>query len=112
MSGTNHIRTRAEIPVEDTWAIEDLYATDDAWEQELATLADDSAYLSGFSGKLGESAESLFQYLTRMEQVNAKAELLANYCMRQSDVDTRVAKYQAMTGKFMNIVVSLSAACS
>ena len=112
MSGTNHIRTRAEIPEEDTWAIEDLYATDDAWEQELATLADDSAYLSGFAGKLGESAESLFQYLTRMEQVNAKAELLANYCMRQSDVDTRVAKYQAMTGKFMNIVVSLSAACS
>ena len=112
MSETNQIRKRAEIPVEDTWAIEDLYATDEAWEQELATLADDSAYLSGFAGKLGESAENLNQYLTRMEQVNAKAELLANYCMRQSDVDTRVAKYQAMTGKFMNVMVALSAACS
>ena len=112
MSETNKIRSRAEIPVEDTWAIEDLYATDEAWEQELATIAEDSAYLSAFAGKLGESAENLYQYLTRMEQVNAKGELLANYCMRQSDVDTRVAKYQAMTGKFMNVVVSLSAACS
>ena len=112
MSETNKIRTRAEIPVEDTWAIEDLYATDEAWEQELATIAEDSAYLSAFAGKLGESSELLYQYLERMEQVNAKAELLANYCMRQSDVDTRVAKYQAMTGKFMNVVVSLSAACS
>ena len=112
MSETNKIRSRAEIPVEDTWAIEDLYATDEAWEQELATLADDNAYLSAFAGKLGESAEMLYQYLERMEQVNAKAELLANYCMRQSDVDTRVAKYQAMTGKFMNVVVSLGAACS
>ena len=112
MSKTNKIRTRAEIPVEDTWAIEDLYATDEAWEQELATIAEDSAYLSAFAGKLDESAEQLYQYLERMEQVNAKAELLANYCMRQSDVDTRVAKYQAMTGKFMNVVVSLSAACS
>ena len=112
MSETNKIRSRAEIPVEDTWAIEDLYATDEAWEQELATIAEDSAFLSAFAGKLGESAENLYNYLERMEQVNAKAELLANYCMRQSDVDTRVAKYQAMTGKFMNVVVSLSAACS
>ena len=112
MSATNQIRIRSEIPVEDTWAIEDLYATDEAWEQELATLADDSAYLSGFAGKLGESAGNLHLYLNRMEQVNAKAELLANYCMRQSDVDTRVAKYQAMTGKFMNVAVALSAACS
>ena len=112
MSEINKIRTRTEIPMEDTWAIEDLYATDEAWEQELATLADDSTYLSAFAGKLGESAENLYNYLERMEQVNAKAELLANYCMRQSDVDTRVAKYQAMTGKFMNVVVSLNAACS
>ena len=28
------IRERCEIPVEDTWAIEALYATDEAWEQE------------------------------------------------------------------------------
>ncbi len=112
MSETNKIRSRAEIPVEDTWAIEDLYATDELWEQELATIANDSAALSAFAGKLGENAENLYAYLTRMEQVNAKAELLANYCMRQSDVDTRVAKYQAMTGKFMNVIVSLGAACS
>ena len=29
------IRKRSEIPVEDTWATEDLYATDEAWEQQL-----------------------------------------------------------------------------
>ena len=108
----NKIRQRHEIPAEDKWAIEDLYATDAAWEAELATLADDQAYMSAFAGKLTESGEKLYDYLTRMEQVNAKAELLANYCMRKSDEDTRNGTYQAMVGKFMSVVVGLSAATS
>ena len=106
------IRTRNEIPVEDTWALEHLYATEDAWEQELATIEEDKAYLSAFAGKLGASASDLLAYLTRMEQVNAKAELLGNYCMRKADEDTRNAKYQAMSGKFMSVVVALGAECS
>ena len=112
MSETNKIRQRCEIPVEDTWRLEDLYATDEAWEQELETLNADRDYLAAFAGQLGASAEKLYDYLVRMEQVNAKAELLANYCMRKSDEDTRVAKYQAMSGKFMNVIVALGAACS
>ena len=57
----NKIRQRHEIPEEDKWAIEDLYATDAAWEEELATIADDQAFLTGFAGKLAESGEMLFQ---------------------------------------------------
>ena len=106
------IRQRHEIPVEDTWALEDLYVTDEAWEAELATIEEDKAYLSAFAGKLGASAADLLNYLTRMEQVNAKAELLGNYCMRKADQDTRNATYQAMSGKFMSTVVALGAACS
>ena len=112
MSETNKIRQRSEIPVEDTWALEDLFVTDEAWEAELATLAEDQAYLSSFAGQLGASADKLLAYLKRMEQVDAKADLLGNYCMRKSDQDTRVAKYQAMSGKFMSTVVALGAACS
>ena len=108
----NKIRLRHEIPAEDKWAIEDLYATDEAWEAELATLAEDQAYLSAFAGHLGESAEKLYDYLVRNEQVNAKAELLGNYCMRKGDEDTRNGTYQAMGGKFMSVVVGLSAAVS
>ena len=108
----NKIRQRHEIPLEDTWALEDMYVNDEAWEAELATLAEDQTYLASFAGTLGECAENLFAFLTREEQVNAKAELLANYCMRKSDQDTRNGTYQAMVGKFMSVVVALGAACS
>ena len=112
MSENTKIRKRCEIPVEDTWKLEDLYATDEAWEQELATLAEDEKVLTSFAGKLGENVEHLYAYMEKNETVNAKAELLANYCMRKADQDTREATYQAMVGKFMSVVVALSAATS
>ena len=112
MSETTKIRTRSEIPVEDTWATEDLYASDAAWEQELSTMSQDQKVLEGFAGHLADSGETLFSYMEKTEQVNAKAELLGNYCMRKADEDTRNATYQAMTGKFMSVVVALGAATS
>ena len=108
----NKIKNRSEIPVEDTWATEDLFVSDEAWEQELATLDDDKKELAAYAGRLAENGETLLAYLTGMEKVNEKAHMLGNYTMRKADVDTRDAKYQAMTGKFMGVVVGLKAATS
>ena len=108
----NKIRQRNEIPVEDTWALEDLYATQELWEAELASLAEDQQALVACSGKLGSSADMLLTYLTRMEQTNEKMSDLANYCMRKSDQDTRDSAGQAMVGRFINAAVGLDAACS
>ena len=112
MEEMNKIRKRSEIPEEDKWAIEDLYPSDEAWEQELETVAADKDALAAYAGRLAESPETLYDYLYLTEQVNVKGELLANYCMRKSDEDTRNATYQAMSGKFMSVVVALSAATS
>jgi len=108
----NQIKKRSEIAVEDTWAIEDLYASDELWEQELATLAADKDRLVSYAGKIAGSAEMLYKYLYDMEHVDEKAHKLGNYCMRKADVDTRDATYQAMTGKFMGVAVALSSACA
>ena len=112
MDEMKKIPQRCEISDADKWAIEDLYPTDEAWEADLKLLEAAGDSLSAFAGKLGESAATLLAYLTEMEQTNAKAELLGNYCMRKADEDTRVAKYQAMKGQFMNVYVGLSSKCS
>ena len=111
MEETKKIPLRSEIPVEDTWATEDLYATDEAWEADLAELEKAGKQLADFAGKLA-GADSLYAYLELTESTNAKAELLANYAMRKADEDTRNATYQAMVGKFMSVVVALSASTS
>ena len=112
MSELKKVRERAEIPVEDKWAIEDLYASDDLWEEELATVAADQEILAGFAGKLGQSGEMLYAYLDLSEKLDVKVSKLANYCMRKADEDTRDPKYQAMSGKFMSVMVALGAATS
>ena len=112
MADIKKIPTRDEIAWEDKWATEDLFPSDEAWEQECATLPSDQEALLSFAGHLSDSGEKLFDYLTKMEQVDVKVGLLANYCMRKADEDTRNATYQAMKGKFMSMVIGLSAATS
>ncbi len=112
MQDTKKIWRREEIPVEHTWATEDLYPSDGAWEQEMATIEQDKTLLTGYAGRLGESGETLLEYLDNMERVDSKLGRLANYAMRKSDVDTRNPVYQAMSGKFRSAAVALGAACS
>ena len=112
MEEIKKIPQRSELAKEDTWATEDMYASDEAWEEELATIAADQAEAVSFAGKLGNSAKELYDYLSRGEKVSSKISLLANYCMRKADEDTRNPTYQAMVGKFYSVMVAFSAACS
>ena len=108
----NKIRQRSEIPVEDTWALEDLFVNDEAWEKELATISDDQAYLGSFAGKLGTDAGMLYSYLEANEKNSVKFSMLANYAMRKADQDTRDSANRAMVGRLMNAITALSAECS
>ena len=53
MEDIKKIRTREEIPLEDTWATEDLFPSDEAWEQALASMPEEQAQLVSYSGRLG-----------------------------------------------------------
>ena len=86
MEETKKVLSREEIPAEDKWAIEDLYASDDLWEAELETVKEDQQALAGFAGKLGESGETLFAFLQTSEASDVKANKLGNYCMRKSEI--------------------------
>lgn len=112
MSNSEAIRTRDQIPQEDTWALEDLYPSDESWEQALSALTARQSEAAAFAGKLGESGETLCAFLHLVEEVDGQSELLANYAMRKADQDTRNAAYQAMVGKLMGVLTAVSAAFS
>ena len=111
MEEMKKIWKREDIPVEHTWATEDLFASDEAWEQALEQMTEEGKVLAGYAGKLSDP-EMLLEYLTRMEQGDELISRIANYSMRKGDQDTRNPVYQAMNGKFRSVMVALSAACS
>lgn len=106
------IRERKDIPLKDTWALEDLYATDADWEKALARMQARMPELSEFEGKLAQNGQTLCAFLALLEELDTQAESLGNYAMRRGDQDTRDANYQAMNGKFISAVTGLSAGLS
>ena len=106
------IRSRADIPVEDTWALEDLYASDALWDQELESLKEDQEKLVAYAGKLGNDGQTLYDFLVLVEATNVKLGNLGNYCMRKGDQDTRDYAAQAMLGRYSNASTAIGAAAS
>ena len=112
MAETKRIPERSEIAEQDKWAIHDIYATDELWEEDLQKAKDLIPSVSAFAGKLGESAQNLLDYMKLTEEISVLADALGNYAMRRSDEDARVSKYQAMVGSLMSTYVALNAASS
>ena len=53
----------------DLWAIHDIYASDEAWENDLKTLKGLIAKVPDFAGKLSESAQTLYDYMQLDEKI-------------------------------------------
>lgn len=110
MADTKKIPQRSEIPAENTWNTADIYPTDEAWEKEFDETQALARTLPGYAGRLGESAKTLYEYLTLSMRVGDQLTNLYRYASLRQDEDTRVAKYQAMAGKAMSLYVEVSSA--
>ena len=103
---------RSEQDPKYTWAIEDIYATDEAWKEDLEKLKIAADKIMKYKGKLGESGKKLLEFFTLSDELSVLCNSLVNYAQRKSDEDTANATYQAMIGLFMNVYVSIDSALS
>ncbi len=55
----NKVLTRDEVKVEETWRLEDIFATDEAWEQEYKEVEELSEKAESYKGTLGNGADAL-----------------------------------------------------
>ena len=99
------IPERSEIAVENQWKLEDLYASDELWQEDLKRFQEDIDRIAGYAGKISQSAQTLLEYMRLNDSVSILAERLGNYAMRRGDQDTRNSTYQAMVGQFMKAYV-------
>ena len=56
------IPARADVPDQDKWAINDLFATDDDWRAALAGAKEFVPRVAAYRGRLGESGETLLAF--------------------------------------------------
>ena len=105
-------QNRNDIPLEHRWATEDLYPSDEAWEQELQHMIAEGQEMAAYAGTLGRDAKTLLSYMKLLEDIQVRSAQLSNYAQRKGDEDTRVAAYQAMVSRFSAAFVQLNTSTS
>ena len=107
---SERIPQRNEIPAEDKWSIEDLYPTDEAWEQDLAKAKEFPAKIASYKGLLSTDPAKLLEYLKCDDDMTVLLEGLINYAQRKNDEDTRESRYQDMVSRLEMLFVDISGA--
>jgi oligoendopeptidase F len=103
-------RERAQVPVDLTWDLRDLYPNDAAWRAEKDTLAADIAKLAAFKGKLASSPKTLADALEQASALDKSAGKLTTYTGLLADQDSRDARHQGMRQEMLQLGATLSEA--
>ena len=106
------IPKREDVDPKYTWALEDIYASDELWQADLEKLKDVADEVKKYKGKLSENGENLLDLLKISDEISVLCDSLGNYAQRKSDEDTANAKYQAMVGQLMNVLVGINSTLS
>jgi len=93
------IPQRGDIEEKYKWNLSDLYRGEDAWESDFKKSRGLIEKAAGFSGRLGESPEVLYECLETQFELFMICHNLYQYARLSQDVDNRVSRFQAMTDR-------------
>lgn len=95
---------RNQVAKEDTWAIEDLYETEEAFLAEADRVEKMIEELKEFTESyITGSGAHLLEYFKKLEEIMIPLEKALTYSERNTDVDTADAHYQELSGKMTSI---------
>ncbi|UQZ37642.1 oligoendopeptidase F [Paenibacillus sp. PK3_47] len=102
---------RSEVPAENRWKLEDMFASQEQWDKEYAEVKELIKKASGFQGKL-DSPDQLKACFELDDQLSQLAERLYVYAHMRQDEDTAAPTYQALTQKAKKLSVEAGEALS
>ncbi|MBY6277780.1 MAG: oligoendopeptidase F [Symbiobacterium thermophilum] len=102
--------TRAEVPVEQTWRLSDLFPTQADWERELEAIAADASRVTQYRGRLGEGASVLLSCLTEYERLRERLTRAGAYASLRFSEDGSNPENQAVRAKGQALMAQMGAA--
>lgn len=105
------LRTRGSIPQEQTWNLEDIYPSPDAWEDDFQLLQSLYPRAAEFEGTLNtpSGVRKCFEF---SDQIGLLTEKLYVYANLKHHEDTSDARFQAPVGRIERLSVEVSEALS
>lgn len=103
---------RDEVPAELTWKLEDIFESNDVWEQEFKEVAALAEKAGSYQGKLQEGAEALYEVLVYKDELLQRLQKLYTYSHMRYDQDTTNSTYQAMDSRIKSLYAKVSTGLS
>lgn len=104
------VRNRDEVPVADTWDLESIFPTPEAWDEMADGLPARLEKLSAYEGRLGERPEILADWLPMMEDVLRDTARVMAYASLDYSVETTNQKAAARQDRARSLSARVMAA--
>lgn len=106
------LRTREEIPQEYKWKLEDIFASDEEWEQKFQEAESLIGLVDNYQGRMAESPEKFKETMAWVDKLGLYLDNLYAYARMRRDENNKVATYQAMTDRAERLSVKVGSALS
>src|SRR5690625_1532335 len=102
-SQTKQLPRRSELDPMYIWKLEDLFQSDEVWEEEARAVAELFPQVSLFQGRLNESGDVMLQLFRLSDEVNQRLERLIAYAHMRQDEENTNTTYQALNQRAMRL---------
>jgi oligoendopeptidase F len=106
------VLTRDEVPVELTWDLTTIFASDEAWEQEFKAIEAKIPEALSYKGKAATGAEGLHATLAFSDEISERLNRLYVYTSLKHDQDTANGTYQALNSRARSLAAKVGAELS
>ncbi|MCM2998229.1 oligoendopeptidase F [Paenibacillus cellulositrophicus] len=106
------ILTRAEVPVETTWNLDDIFPSKEAWEQELNDIQRDIGTVTKYEGELSQGADTLLACLQAQEELSGRMSRAGAYAYLHQSGDSINPENQTNASKARDLASQVSSALS
>ncbi|WP_018755824.1 oligoendopeptidase F [Paenibacillus terrigena] len=107
----SQIVKRQDVPKEDQWKLEDLFASQGAWDQEYKLVKEQLGKVSAYQGKLTDAA-AVKACFDLEDEISLHTERLYVYANMHHHEDTAEPTYQALSEKSKKLSVDVGEALS
>ncbi len=101
---------RSQIDETHRWRLEDIYESDQLWEQDFDLAKNKIEAFAACTGTLKESADAIYTALLRRSEASQLVERLYVYAHMRRDEDNGDVRYQGLTDRAVQLSAELEAA--
>ncbi|MCA9148508.1 MAG: hypothetical protein KDA92_04395, partial [Planctomycetales bacterium] len=112
MAKVKRLPSRAQVKLNDTWDLTELYPNDEAWQKDLKKLQRQIKTFGTYAGRLAESAETLAECLKFDSAFDRLGERLSIYAFLKTTEDQANPTYQSMLAQFQSVAARAAEAAS